>query len=104
MIENGATASSTGSPSPTGSATASACATAAPVSLKDLKPDGTSTLNGKEVAVYKGANGSVAYFAASGPAYLEKVTAEGCATGTINFTWNQPVSVAAPQPSEIFSS
>jgi hypothetical protein len=95
-IENGgASASATVS--------ASGSASSAPVSLVDLTPAGTTSYNGSTVAVYKGSDGSTSYFAASGPAYLEKVTAAGSTSGTITFTWNQPVTVTAPPSADIFT-
>lgn len=88
-----------------GSASGSASASSSPpVSLSDLTADGTAQYNGQTVAVYKSSDGSVAYFAATGPALPERVTAKGSEPGTITFTWNQPVTVTAPQPSEIFST
>ena len=95
-IENGA-ASASATVAATGSASS------APVTLGDVTPAGTTSYNGGTVAVYKSSDGSVAYFAASGPAYLEKVTATGSTSGTITFTWNQPVAVTAPSSSDIFS-
>lgn len=119
-IENGASPSpsASGSSSASGmpsmssmSSSASSSASASPstssspaVSLADLTADGTATYNGKTVAVYKSPNGSIAYFDASGPAYLDKVISKGADAGTITFTWNKPVTVVAPQPSEIFST
>lgn len=95
-IENGG-ASASAAASATGSASS------APLTLVDLTPAGTTSYNGGTVAVYKSSDGSTAYFAASGPAYLEKVTAAGSTSGTITFTWNQPVTVTAPPSSDIFS-
>jgi len=92
-----------GGASASASAVASGSASAAPVTLVDLTPAGTTAYNGSTAAVYKSSDGSTAYFAASGPAYLEKVTATGTDTGTITFTWNQPVTVTAPPSSEIFT-
>lgn len=91
-----------------GSSSASTGASASPsgppaAKLSDLTPAGTTTYDGKTVAVYKSPNGSTAFFDASGPAYLEKVTTRGAQSGEITFTWNKPVKVVAPQPSEIFS-
>jgi hypothetical protein len=84
---------------------ASASASSPPAAkLSDLTPAGTTTYNGKTVAVYKSPNGSTAFFDASGPAYLEKVTTEGAESGETTYTWNKPVKVVAPQPSEIFST
>lgn len=95
-IENGGAAASA-------TATASGSANSAPITLTDLTPAGTTSYNGGTVAVYKSSDGSTAYFAASGPAYLEKVTATGSTSGTITFTWNQPVTVTAPPSSDIFN-
>ena len=92
-----------GGASASATVTASGSASAAPVSLVDLTPAGTTAYNGGTVAVYKSSDGSTAYFAASGPAYLEKATASGSTSGTITFTWNQPVTVTAPSSSDIFT-
>jgi hypothetical protein len=94
-------ASPTRATSPTGSASPSSSPA---VDLTDLTAAGTTTYNGETVAVYKSSNGSVAYFAASGPAYLKKVVAKGSQPGTVTFTWNQPVAVTAPASPEIFST
>lgn len=99
-IENGGASPSASASGPAASASASG---SGGLDLATLTPAGTTTYNGKTVAVYKGADGTTAYFAASGPAYLEKVTATGAEPGTLTFTWNQPVTVTAPPPSEIFS-
>jgi hypothetical protein len=96
----GGSASASGSPGSAGSASAT---NSTPVSLGDLTAAGTTTYNGSTVAVYKSPDGSTAYFAASGPAYLEKVTATGSEPGTMTFVWNKPVTVTAPQSSEIFT-
>jgi hypothetical protein len=92
-----------GGASASATVTASGSASSAPITLSDLTPAGTTSYNGGTVAVYKSSDGSTAYFAASGPAYLEKVTAAGSTSGTITFTWNQPVTVTAPSSSDIFS-
>jgi hypothetical protein len=92
-----------GSASTSATDTASGSASSAPVTLGDLTAAGTASYNGGTVAVYKSSDGSTAYFAASGPAYLEKVTATGSTSGTITFTWNQPVTVTPPSASDIFS-
>ena len=91
-----------GSASTSATDTASS-ASSASLTLGDLTAAGTTSYNGGTVAVYKSSDGSTAYFAASGPAYLEKVTATGSTSGTITFTWNQPVTVTAPSASDIFS-
>jgi len=95
------TASPTSPTSPTSPASPSSSPA---VDLTDLTAAGTTTYNGETVAVYKSSNGSVAYFAPSGPAYLKKVVAKGAQPGTVTFTWNQPVSVTAPPSPEIFST
>lgn len=82
---------------------ATGSASSAPLTLADLTADGTTSYNGGTVAVYKSADGSTAYFAASGPAYLEKVTATGSEPGTLALTWNEPVAVTAPPSSDIFT-
>lgn len=65
---------------------------------------GTTTYNGQPAAVYKNTDGSVAYFAASGPAYLLEVqSAASTASGSLVFTWNQPTTVTAPPASQIYS-
>jgi hypothetical protein len=92
-----------GGASASATVTASGSASSPPVTLVDLSPAGTTSYNGGTVAVYKSSDGSTAYFAASGPAYLEKVTAAGSTSGTITFTWNQPVTVTAPPSSDIFT-
>lgn len=65
---------------------------------------GTTMSNGQSVAVYKNTDGSIAYFAASGPAYLLEVqSAASTASGSLIFTWNQPTTVTAPPASQIYS-
>lgn len=96
-IENAGAASGSTAPS------ASASGSGGPLDLSELTPAGTTTYQGKTVAVYRGKDGSTAFFAASGPAYLEKVAASGADAGTLTFTWNKPVSVTAPQSSDIFT-
>ena len=58
---------------------------------------GTTTLDGRSVAVYATAQGDRFYLAASGPAYLlrEDAAADNHSAG-LKFTWNQPVAVTAP--------
>jgi len=92
------TASASASASATASASASASGTAGSggVDLTKMTADGTTTFNGATVAVYKDADGSTAYFAASGPAYLLKATSTGSDGGSMTFTWNQPTTVVAP--------
>jgi hypothetical protein len=99
-IGNGGATASAGA---TGAASASASANAGTVPLSSLTADGTTTYEGHTVAVYKGAGGTTAYFAATGPAYLEKATATGADAGTFTFTWNQPVTVTAPPSADIFN-
>lgn len=96
-IENAG--SSSASPAPSASPSGSG----GPFDLKRLTPAGTTTFNGMTVAVYKASDGSSAFFAASGPAYLEKVTASGPNAATLTFTWNKPVTVTAPPSSDIFT-
>ena len=93
----------TGGASSSAADTSSGSAGSGPVTLADVTAAGTTSYNGNTVAVYKSSDGSTAYFAASGPAYLEKVTASGSTSGTITFTWNQPVTVTAPPSSDIFT-
>ena len=85
------------------STSSSDSASSAPLTLADLTAAGTTSYNGGTVAVYKSSDGSTAYFAASGPAYLEKATSAGSTSGTLTFTWNQPVTVTAPASSAIFT-
>lgn len=105
IASEGASPSASASAKPSASATPSATASgsAGPLDLSSLTPAGTTTLNGQTVAVYRGADGSTAFFAASGPAYLEKVVAKGSDAGTLTFTWNQPATVSAPPSSDIFN-
>jgi hypothetical protein len=72
--------------------------------LDKATPAGTGTYNGQSVAVYKGRDGSEAYFAASGPAYLlQIVNTSSSAAGTMTFTWNQPTTVTAPPASQTYT-
>jgi hypothetical protein len=65
---------------------------------------GTTTYNGQSVAVYKDGDGSITYFAATGPAYLlEMQSGATSVSGTLDFTWNQPTTVTAPPASQIFT-
>lgn len=86
-----------------------ATATASPsstsgIQLSNLTAVGTVSMNGQSLAAYKNAaEGTTAYFAASGPAYLEKLTTSGIETGAADFVWNRPVTVTAPPSSEIFT-
>jgi hypothetical protein len=100
MIETGSPSGSVSAPPR--STTASALPSAGTLQLDELTADGTTTYDGGTVAVYRGAGGSTAYFAATGPAYLEKTTANGADAGTLGFTWNRPVAVSAPPSSDIF--
>lgn len=66
---------------------------------------GTTTYNGQTVAIYKDSDGSVAYFAATGPAYLLQVQSSNSTnSGSLAFTWNQPTTVTAPPASQIFNA
>ena len=94
-----ASASATASAAASASASASSSAGTGGVDLTKLTADGTTTYNGATVAVYKNADGSTAYFAASGPAYMLKVTSVGSDGGSMTFTWNQPTTVTAPSSS-----
>lgn len=89
-------ASASASAAASASASASSTASSGGVDLTKMTADGTTTYNGATVAVYKDADGSTAYFAASGPAYLLKATSTGSDGGTMTFTWNQPTTVVAP--------
>jgi hypothetical protein len=72
-------------------------------SLTGSTPSGTTTYNGQTVAVYKADDGTVAYFAATGPAYLLEIqNASSSDAGALVFTWNQPTTVAAPPASQIY--
>lgn len=63
---------------------------------------GTTTYNGQTVAVYKDTDGTVAYVAASGPAYLLQVRSDSSTTsGSLVFTWNQPTTVTPPPASQM---
>jgi hypothetical protein len=65
---------------------------------------GTTTLDGRTVALYDTTQGSKLYFAATGPAYMLREDDSGAdGTGTINFTWNQPATVSAPPSSQIYT-
>ena len=101
-LASGGTASPSVSLATSGTASASP-SNSAGVTLSNLTAEGTAELNGQPVAVYKNSNGTTAYFAASGPAYLEKAVATGAESGVATFTWNQPVTVTAPSASDIFS-
>jgi hypothetical protein len=70
----------------------------------DTTAAGTTTYNGQTVAVYKSSDGSTAYFAASGPAYLlDVINSSSTSAGALAFTWNQPTTVTAPPASQIFN-
>jgi hypothetical protein len=72
--------------------------------LEGATAAGTTTYNGQTVAVYKGSDGSTAYFAASGPAYLlDVINSSSTSAGAVAFTWNQPTTVTAPPASQIFN-
>ncbi|WP_034270244.1 hypothetical protein [Actinospica robiniae] len=74
------------------------------IQLDNLTAAGTASVNGQTMAVYKNAAmGTTAYFAASGPAYLEKLTTSGVETGAADFVWNKPVTVTPPPASEVFT-
>lgn len=94
---------------PSTSASGAGTATASPssssgIQLTNLVAAGTANVNGQTLAVYKNAAaGTTAYFAAAGPAYLEKLTANGVETGAADFVWNKPVNVTPPPASEIFT-
>src|SRR6185312_6149411 len=88
---------------------ASGTATASPssssgIQLDNLTAAGTASVNGQTMAVYKNAmEGTTAYFAASGPAYLDRLATSGVETGAADFVWNKPVTVTPPPSSEIFT-
>lgn len=100
-IENGSPSGSVSAPG--ASVTASALPSSGTLQLSDLTADGTTAFDGGTVAVYRGTDGSTAYFAATGPAYLEQAITKGPDAGTLALTWNQPVAVTAPPPSSIFN-
>ena len=64
---------------------------------------GTTTYNGQTVAVYKHDNGTEAYFAATGPAYLLAIVdSSSSGGGLLAFVWNRPTTVTAPPASQIY--
>lgn len=64
---------------------------------------GTTIYNGQTVAVYKGDDGTEAYFAANGPAYLLAITGSSSSQeGALTFVWNRPTTVTAPPASQIY--
>lgn len=70
-----------------------------------VRAAGVTTIDGRSVAVYTDASGSRLYVAASGPAYpLRNDGAAANYSGTLSFSWNQPVMVAAPAPLDIIPS
>lgn len=103
LAGGGATATpSLSTPTP-GSASASPSSSSG-IQLTNLTAAGTASVNGQNMAVYKNTvAGTTAYFAAGGPAYLEKLTTSGVETGAADFVWNKPVSVTPPPASEVFT-
>ena len=102
-IENGSPSGSASAPAgPVAASPLPSASTFQRLQLDGLTADGTTAYGGGTVAVYRGVDGSTAYFAATGPAYLEKASANDADAGTLTFTWNQPVPVTAPPPSDIF--
>jgi hypothetical protein len=74
------------------------------IAVDNSTPAGTTSYNGQTVAVYKNADGSEAYFAASGPAYLlQAISTNATSAGTLTFTWNQPTTVTAPPASQTYN-
>ncbi|MGH6656339.1 MAG: hypothetical protein ACRDVE_14180, partial [Actinocrinis sp.] len=65
---------------------------------------GTTTYQGQSVAVYKTADKSTFYVAASGAAYvLEVVPGDAKTSIAVTLTWNQPTTVTAPPASQIYN-
>ena len=65
---------------------------------------GTTTYNGQIVAVYKDDDGTEAYFAADGPAYLLAIVDSSSSGGGVpTFVWNRPTTVTAPPASQIYT-
>jgi hypothetical protein len=72
--------------------------------LNGVSPQGTATLGGQAVAVYKAADDSILDVAASGPAYvLEARSTKSGNSGALDFTWNQPTTVTAPPAADIYN-
>ncbi|WP_066945573.1 hypothetical protein [Streptomyces lushanensis] len=59
---------------------------------------GTALFDGERVALYVAEDGSTLHFAATGPAYLLRNTEND--EQFMEFTWNQPVRVVAPEQGE----
>jgi hypothetical protein len=101
----GVSATATPSTSTPMSGTASASpSSSSGITLGNLTAAGTAAVNGQNLAVYKNSVAhTTAYFAPSGPAYLEKLASAGSETGAADFVWNKPVTVTAPPSSAIFN-
>ncbi len=73
-----------------------------------LTAEGTTTLNGQTVAVYKDTdpkNGDTElYLPASGPALPVQESGTGANAGKVTFTWNQPTTVTAPPAADMFKA
>lgn len=64
---------------------------------------GTATYDGQTVAVYEDDDGTEAYFAANGPAYLLAIVdSPSSGGGVLTFVWNRPTTVTAPPASQIY--
>ncbi len=64
---------------------------------------GTRTYDGQTVAAYTDENGTEAYFAANGPAYLLAILDSSSSDGgVLTFDWNKPTTVTAPPDSQIY--
>ena len=76
-----------------------------------LTAKGTATIDGTPVAQYTDVDTSstplttqILSIAASGPALPVQETGVGAGnTGTMDFTWNQPITIATPSAGEIYS-
>jgi hypothetical protein len=80
-------------------------------SSDQLTAKGTGTVDGKTVAQYSDTDTSstpstteILSIPASGPALpIQEVGTGAGNTGTMNFTWNQPITISTPSASEIYS-
>jgi hypothetical protein len=80
-------------------------------SSDQLTADGTGTVGGQAVAQYKDVDTSatpattqILSIAATGPALpVQEVGVGAGNTGTVTFTWNQPVTITTPSADEIYS-
>jgi hypothetical protein len=70
-----------------------------------FRPDGTSAIAGRDLAKYQSADGATVWIPLSGPALPARITLPpGSGEGTINLTWNQPLTITAPPADQILST